>query len=494
MYIASPPPALIHRTVQGSPRKLVGRPAISHQANPALRFVRSNPAVFANLGQKRTLLETVGGFSRYREEVRSLPPTEQARLERVAKLVVTSHTPGQRPIVTIRVVGHADFDTPRRPVFEHKISGDRARNVLHALMAAIDRHAAATLRRPLSGQIRWEHFAMGATRPLHPTPRSEAERARNRRVEILLEAVPIVGEPRSGVMLGALSEGTCTVPSLSQKATVKSGSIVFTASMAATAFNPMPKGVVQQFRFANQPSTSALRFSCHRVEARVDCPAFIIPAWAYDGAVGATLPPGQNPDDWESGFIQTVQRSRFLHVYDGNVGRQCVIAAPTRDALAESPPPWMQPAAVTTLASSTPASLEDSPFTVARIDHPTQPQLKLRQVCIEGTYLIWLAARKKTSSASPVLLLFKEITVGRTWEFDPKKNPMDPDAWIAFGGQFESRSGDGNTKNAPRPKLDGPTANSGVATCFQPVTGRACKTEEQRQFLTHCIVGGSCGV
>jgi hypothetical protein len=465
----------------------------SLHANPGLRSVRTNPSVFANLGRKRTLLETVGGFSRYREEVRSLPPAEQARIERMARFVAASHTPGQRPIVTIRVVGHADFDTPRRPVFEHKISGDRARNVLRALMVAIDRHAALTLRRPLSGRIRWEHFAMGATRPLHPTPRSGAERARNRRVEILLEAVPVVGEPRSGLMIGALSEGACTVPSLSQSAIVKSGGIVFTASMAATAFNPMPKGFVQQFRFAKEPSTRALRFSCHRVEARKDCPVFVIPAWAYDGAVRATLQASEDPNDWEYGFIQTVQSSRLLHVYDGSVGRECVIAAPTRDALAGSPPPWMQPAAVTTLGSSTPASLEDSPFTVARIDHPTQPQLKLRQVCIEGTFLIWLVARKKTSSAQPVLLLFKEITVGRTWEFDPKKDPMDPDAWIAFGGQFESRSGDGNTKNAPRPKLDGPTANSGVATCFVSVTGKRCKTEEQRQFLTHCIVGGSCG-
>jgi hypothetical protein len=70
---------------------------------------------------------------------------------------------------------------------------------------------------------------------------------------------------------------------------------------------------------------------------------------------------------------------------------------------------------------------------------------------------------------------------------------MDPQSWVAFGGQFESRRGDGNTPNPPRPKLDGPTANSQADTCFQPVTAKSCKTEQQRQFLTHCIVGGSCG-
>jgi hypothetical protein len=155
----------------------------------------------------------------------------------------------------------------------------------------------------------------------------------------------------------------------------------------------------------------------------------------------------------------------------------------------------MQSAATTTLDSSTPASIEDSPKTVATIVHPTDPNLKLQQVCIDGVYLIWLAARNKKTSAPPVLLLFKEITVGRTWEFIQGRgfDPMDPAAWVAFGGQCESRSGDGNTKNRPRPKLDGPTANSLVEACFVPVTAKTCETEQRRQFLTNCIVGGQCG-
>jgi outer membrane protein OmpA-like peptidoglycan-associated protein len=455
---------------------------------------RSSASVFANLGQAQTWLETVSGFSRYRQEVGSLPPSEQARIGRVARLVIASHAPGQRPIVTIRLVGHADFDTPRRPAIERRISADRARSVQRALMTAIDHHALTGVPRPLARQLRWERFAMGATRPLYPAPRTDAERARNRRVDVLLEAVPIRGQRQVFRTIAAPApQPACNQPSPAQSATVTSGGIAFDAQMVTTAFNPMPKGFIQRFVFAAKPSLQGLRFSCHRVEGRNDCLAFVIPAWAYDGAVSATLSATQAAGDFEFGFIQTVQRSRILHVYDGGAGRECVISASTRDALAGSPPPWMQSAAVSTLGSATPASIEDSPNTVATITHPTTPNLKLRQVCLEGSYLIWLAVRKKTASAAPVPLLFKEITVGRTWEFIQGRDPMDPDAWVAFGGQFESRSGDGNTKNRPSPKLNGPTANSQVATCFVPVTAKACQTEQQRQFLTNCIVGGQCG-
>jgi outer membrane protein OmpA-like peptidoglycan-associated protein len=493
MYISSPfdyP----YRAGLAAPRPVAARAAASPRANFAPRAARP-PAVFGNLGRRRTLRETISGFSRYRQEVASLSASEQSRLDQVARLVVASHTPGRRPIVTIRIVGHADFDTPRRPVFESRISADRALSVLRALVAAIDRQAALARRGPLSGKIRWERFAMGATRPLFAAPRTEAERARNRRVDILLDAVADSATSSGVSTLGAFYEPppACTDPSPPQKTSVKAGGIKFDAEVKTTAFNPMPLGFIQQFVFAKQQATKALRFSCHRVEARQGCPAFVIPAWGFDGAVSALLPAGEVESDWEYGFIQTVQSSRILHVYDGNVGRQCVIATPTRDALRGAAPPWMQAAAVTTLGSATPASLEDSPNTIATIDHPTQPNLKLKQVCIDGVYLIWLAARKKTASTPPVLLLFKQITVGRTWQFIAGRDPLNPQSWVPFGGQFESLRGDVTTPNAPRPKLDGPTANSQVDTCFQPVTAKSCKTEEQRQFLKNCIVGGSCG-
>ncbi|MFO1428598.1 MAG: hypothetical protein U1F76_00425 [Candidatus Competibacteraceae bacterium] len=454
--------------------------------------------MFANLGRAQTRLETISGFSRYRQEVRSLPPSEQTRIDRTARLVVASHRPGQYPIVTVRVVGHADFDTPRRPAFERKISGKRAQSVQRALMSAIDRYATRQLGKPLSRRIRWEDFAMGASRPLHPAPRTETERARNRRVDILLVAAPFHGRPRTFYekprafrLTGAPSQPTCTHPAPPQKAIVRSGGIVFEAEVTTRAFNPLPRGCIQQFVFANDPNAKALRFSCHRVEARSDCRAFVIPAWAYEGAVGATLPAGQKDDDWEYGFIQTVQSSRVLHVY-GTVGRECVIASPTRDALSGTPSPWMWSATVKTLGSPVPTYTEDSPHTIARIDHPTIPNQKLRQVCFEGTFLIWLAARNKISSAAPVLLVFKQIVVGRTWELIPERDPLDPQAWVAYGGQRESSRGDGNTANRPLPKLDGPTAGSLVATCFKPVTDKSCRTKEQPEFMNNCLVGGDC--
>jgi hypothetical protein len=453
---------------------------------------RLGAAVFANLGRAQTLRETISGFARYRQEIAALPPSEQARISRITRLVVASYASGGRPITTIRLVGHADLDTPRRPAFERSISAERARGVQRALMTQIDRYSVAARRRPLAKYLRWERFAMGATRPLYPMPRTQAERARNRRVDILLEAVPVrTQRPLFRTAAAPAAQSACTPPSPAQSTTVTSGGATFDAKMTTTAFNPLPKGVIQQFVFAKRPTVPALRFSCHRVEAQKDCLAFVSPAWGYEGAVAATLPPGQAASDWEYGFIQTVQRSRLLHVYSGGAGRECVISAPTRDALAGSSPPWMQTASVTTLGSSTPASIEDSPNTVATIAHPTDPSLKLQQVCIDGVYLIWLAARNKKSAAPPVLLLFKEITVGRTWEFIQGRgfDPMDPAAWVPYGGQFESRSGDGNTNNRPPPKLDGRTANSLVATCFAPVMAKPCETEQRRQFLTSCIVG-----
>jgi hypothetical protein len=74
----------------------------------------------------------------------------------------------------------------------------------------------------------------------------------------------------------------------------------------------------------------------------------------------------------------------------------------------------------------------------------------------------------------------------------PFAGTLDPDAWVVFGGQFELRRGDGNTKDPPRPMLIGPTAGSQVGTCFVPVTAKSCQTGQQREFPTHCAIGGKC--
>jgi outer membrane protein OmpA-like peptidoglycan-associated protein len=128
----------------------------------------------------------VSGFGRYQHATSALPPAERAKLERAAKIVVDSHRTRMRPIRQINLVGHADRDVQRGPTYEKKISADRAQEVWRELLAAIDRNGAmANLPRlSRSIQVRLRHAGAGALVVKGPT--SEAERARNRRVEIYL--------------------------------------------------------------------------------------------------------------------------------------------------------------------------------------------------------------------------------------------------------------------------------------------------------------------
>jgi phosphatidylserine/phosphatidylglycerophosphate/cardiolipin synthase-like enzyme len=127
--------------------------------------------------------ETVSGFPRYSNLVRLLPAKEQQKINQIARLIVNSYSSGQQPIRTVQLIGHADKDTPRRPDFEKKISGDRALEVQKALINAINNPV-------ISSQISWERISLGATQLLVATPQTEAERMRNRRVKISLIALP----------------------------------------------------------------------------------------------------------------------------------------------------------------------------------------------------------------------------------------------------------------------------------------------------------------
>src|ERR1700722_183364 len=62
----------------------------------------------------------VSGFPQYSNAVKSLPAAEQAKINAIAQAVLNSNGAGERAIRAIRIVGHADKDTPRRPDFEHK--------------------------------------------------------------------------------------------------------------------------------------------------------------------------------------------------------------------------------------------------------------------------------------------------------------------------------------------------------------------------------------
>jgi D-alanyl-D-alanine carboxypeptidase len=89
-----------------------------------------------------------------------------------------------RAVKRVRLVGHADRDPGRGPAFERRLSGQRAEHVRAALLDAIER---ASGSRHAGAGIAWQIVATGASRPAVRNPRSETDRARNRRVEIWLD-------------------------------------------------------------------------------------------------------------------------------------------------------------------------------------------------------------------------------------------------------------------------------------------------------------------
>jgi hypothetical protein len=130
----------------------------------------------------------VSHFPRYSRSIASLPAPEREKIDRIARFVVHGLRSGQGAIRTIRLIGHADLDTPRRPVFERQIGLARSRDVLMALWRALDRVDQSSGRAvpPYSSRVAWEVHSAGATRLIVPNPHTELERSRNRRVEISL--------------------------------------------------------------------------------------------------------------------------------------------------------------------------------------------------------------------------------------------------------------------------------------------------------------------
>jgi hypothetical protein len=121
---------------------------------------------------------TVSRFPRYQQSIEALPPGERAKIRLVAHGIASSFRPGCQPVRNVRLVGHADRDVQRGPTFERKISGDRARQVQQAIIRLIGNPA-------VTSQIAWQTVAAGATQLAVPMPRTELQRAENRRVEIL---------------------------------------------------------------------------------------------------------------------------------------------------------------------------------------------------------------------------------------------------------------------------------------------------------------------
>jgi outer membrane protein OmpA-like peptidoglycan-associated protein len=147
------------------------------------KMIRAALPVFACQKPSR---QVVSGYPAYQSSVSSLPKGEQDKIKESARLIDASYQPGCDPIVQVGLVGHADRGGKNDPTFDKRISNDRAVAVRQALQGLIKNPKAVSL-------IKWEVVAAGSGSLLVPNPRTEPERARNRRVEIFPGPIPVDG-------------------------------------------------------------------------------------------------------------------------------------------------------------------------------------------------------------------------------------------------------------------------------------------------------------
>ena len=138
-------------------------------------------------------------FSRYAKTVESLPLLERMKLVLVTDFVVESFLPGNLPIMSIQLIGHADTDPQREqrePGFVQRTSKKRADLVLRYLKDDVAWRTGIWLLR--SDKIAWVPSGVGASDPAEENRKrkkthanmTEQDRELNRRVEIFLEPGP----------------------------------------------------------------------------------------------------------------------------------------------------------------------------------------------------------------------------------------------------------------------------------------------------------------
>jgi hypothetical protein len=130
---------------------------------------------------------TVRGFGRYDYDVRLLPTGQQNKLAAIAREIISSQSEGPviTPVKQVFVVGHADLDAlreSREPGFLQLISERRAQAVMTELSCRLGGSFPGVSDQVVVGR--------GARSPAVRTPRTEAERSCNRRVEIILVRAP----------------------------------------------------------------------------------------------------------------------------------------------------------------------------------------------------------------------------------------------------------------------------------------------------------------
>jgi len=139
---------------------------------------------------QRIIRDTVSGFLRHQVSAKALPTGERAKLSKIARLVAASFGHGCRPVRMIHLIGHADRDLRGGVPLERKISENRAAQIQKALTHAIDEESRKLRRtsttRALSSRILWRRRHAGANQRMVKDPQTEQDRARNRRVQIVL--------------------------------------------------------------------------------------------------------------------------------------------------------------------------------------------------------------------------------------------------------------------------------------------------------------------
>lgn len=128
-------------------------------------------------------------WAQYQSDVPSLSPEETAKIEAMAaQIVVSFATP--LPVRAVLLQGHADYDHLKtgatREEFELDISRRRARAVRDELHQRIDRHARSAHEALLAFMLYWQVQGFGSKRRVHTMPKTEQQRAQNRRVEVFL--------------------------------------------------------------------------------------------------------------------------------------------------------------------------------------------------------------------------------------------------------------------------------------------------------------------
>jgi hypothetical protein len=123
--------------------------------------------------------------------VEELPAGQREVVRTIGNAIISSFQPNCRPVQSVRVQGHADYDTPRNSEREQQISEERARQVTSWLRSYVTN----LLGSEKANQINWAYpIGLGATR-LKAPPTTESNRSQNRRVEVFVTISPPAPPP-----------------------------------------------------------------------------------------------------------------------------------------------------------------------------------------------------------------------------------------------------------------------------------------------------------